>query len=125
MKITKIRQRYYLTDDTGDRLKLIPQQYKEVALTIKYDNYYRLRLSHKERLRLEVALFVKNLRKNNVLVWEQIDNKEFEGANLMKVRYGEDKYCAVFNGVKVICPELIYRLALKTLYFTDISHVNG
>jgi len=128
MEITKINQRYYLVDENGKRLKMIPQQYIEVALANSleiYENFHLLRLSFKERLRLEVALFVRNLKEHKKYVWEQIKDKEFEGANYMVIRNGENKYCAVFNGMQVVCPEKIYKLAKKTLYFTDIIHVNG
>ena len=120
-KVEFIGSRYYIVNDEQEKLRMIPERFKDIFAGIKLENKKQTYLTLQERLRFEMLLYRKNLRIHHKYVYELIHGKKINSFRAVSVKFGDDRYEADFEGVNVVCSELLFDLAKKSLY--HIYHI--
>lgn len=110
------KNRYYLINEEGENIKLIPARYADFAAKLKIQDSDKKRLTLNERLQLEIMAFKSELEIKERYVYELIKSREIRSIRYVNVKFGEDRREASFDGLHIICPKLLFDLARKCLF---------
>lgn len=97
----------------GEKKKMIPKKYFEIALKIDYD-FSKVRLSKEERFNLELELFKENLKKNEPFVFELIVGEKISGVFSVKGLY-ENRHEVKFGKYGLKCNVLLFNMAPENM----------
>ena len=107
MKLKCKKHRSYLIGKKNKTIKMIPQKYLLVAEDLILEDPTKIRLTLIERIQLEELL----LRSPSTCVGHFLLGKKFKGVRKVSVKFGEDRFEALFDIIRIICTKQFYDLA--------------